>query len=416
MYTRYLESLFIELLGEFRILYLTGPRQAGKTTLVRSVAKMVDITYITLDNKTVLESVINDPFGFIRSFNGRNIIIDEFQYAPVLISAIKEASDALGPDEKGRFILTGSVDIFRSAKVQEALPGHMARLELYPLSIGEITGQRRNMIDYLNAGIFEPIQTPFVRRESLAQIVLNGGYPEVQGKSPRGKNAWFKSYIEGRMLKDFETLYAIRGDYHSKMKALMPYLAGITGNLLKYASVSNDLGLDDKLVKAYIEILELMFIFKRVPAYLKNKAKSLAITMPKLHIIDTGLACSLLGIHNENQLLASSYYGGLLESFVYMELVKHATWSMESVELYHFRDKQKNEVDIVLEQNNGHVWGIEIKASSSVKVADFQNLIQLSSFMGTSFLGGIVFYSGQEILPFHQNNIMLYALPIGLLL
>ena len=253
-------------------------------------------------------------------------------------------------------------------------------------------------------------------REELANLVLQGGYPEVQNKSTRGKQVWFQSYLDGRLLKDFESLYAARGDYHSKITALMPYLAGLSGNLLKYSNVSNDLGLDDKLTKTYIEILELMFIVKRLPAYLKNRSKRLATTMPKLHMIDTGLACFLLGIKNPDQLLLSSYYGGLLENFVYMELVKHSTWSNQSVEIYHYRDQHKNEVDIILEQKNGKICGIEIKASSTVKMEDFRNIIKLATDLGSVFNGGFVFYSGQEILSFSRNNIMLYALPIGLLL
>lgn len=414
MYARFLEPLFIDLLQEFRILYLTGPRQAGKTTFVRAIADKLNLTYITLDNQALYSSAMLDPHGFIHSLNEKKIIIDEFQYVPHLVTAIKEKSDNLRPDEKGKFILTGSTDIFRSAKVQEALPGHMARLELYPLSIGEITNQRRNMIDFLNAGNFQSIPTPVLNREVVARTLLNGGYPEVIGKSSRGKHVWFKSYVEGRLFKDFESLYAARGDYHSKLKALIPYLAALSGNLLKYANVSNDLGLDDKVIKAYIDILELMFIIKRAPAYLKNRGKRLATTMPKLHVVDTGLACHFLGIHQEEQLLTSSYYGGLLESFIYMELTKHATWSLESVELYHFRDKQQTEVDLVLEQNNGNIIGIEIKASSTIKSEDFRNLIKLASFAGSDFIGGIVFYTGQHVLPFNQNGLQLHALPIGL--
>ncbi len=414
MYYRDIEPVFNELLNEFRIIYLTGPRQAGKTTFVRSVAEKLGYNYFTLDNNAVFASAHLDPEGFIHSLNQKKIIIDEFQYVPHLITAIKEASDNLRPDEKGKFILTGSTDIFRSAKVQEALPGHMARIELYPLSIGEITGQRRNMIDYLSAGNFQSVETSPVYRETLARSILNGGYPEVISKSQRGKQVWFKSYVEGRLFKDFETLYAARGDYHSKLKALIPYLAALSGNLLKYANVANDLGLDEKIVKAYIEILELMFIVKRVPAYLKNTGKRLATTMPKLHMVDTGLACHFLGLHQEEQLLASSYYGGLLESFIYMELIKHATWSSEPVEVLHFRDKKQHEVDLLLEQGNGKILGIEIKASSSVNSRDFRNLIKLAEFSGPSFTGGIVFYTGRNILPFNQQGLELYALPIGL--
>ena len=122
--------------------------------------------------------------------------MDEFQYAPGLISAIKETSDRLKPDEKGKFLLTGSTDIFRSARTQEALPGHMARLELFPLSLSELTDQSLNIIDYLLAGEFKSRTVPFSSREHIASLVLRGGYPEAQSKSPRAKQAWFKSYME----------------------------------------------------------------------------------------------------------------------------------------------------------------------------------------------------------------------------
>ncbi|MFZ4077110.1 MAG: DUF4143 domain-containing protein [Legionellaceae bacterium] len=236
----------------------------------------------------------------------------------------------------------------------------------------------------------------------------------MQTKSPRGQQIWFKFYLEGRLLNDFENLYHARGDYHSKIKALTTYLAGLSGHLLKYANVSNDLGIDDKLIKTYIEILELMSIVKRLPAYLKNKSKSLAITVPKLHLVDTGLACFLLGIKTQEQLVLSPHYGGLLETFIYMEFIKHSEWSMDPVSIYHFRDKQKSEVDLILERNDGKLWAIEIKASSTVTPDDFRNIAKFSAFAGSLFLGGIVFYSGHTVLTFSKNKTPLYALPIGL--
>ncbi|MDP3558826.1 MAG: DUF4143 domain-containing protein [Legionellaceae bacterium] len=416
MYLRSIEPLIVDLLSEFRIIYLTGPRQSGKSTLVRFIAEQTGMDYITLDNQAMLAAVQNDPHGFIQSLGHRKIVLDEFQYAPQLILAVKEASDALSPEEKGKFILTGSADIFRSAKAQEALPGHMARLELYPLALGELNSPSKNIIDYLVEGHYQSEKTPLIKREVLANMVLQGGYPEVQTKSPRAKQLWFRSYLEGRLWKDFETLYAARGDYHSKLQALVPYLAGLSGNLLKYAHVANDLGLDDKVVRAYIEILDLMFIVKRLPAYLKNKAKRQATTLPKLQMVDTGLACYLLGLHTDAQLLVSHYYGGLLENFLVMEFCKQATWSINTVELYHFRNARKKEVDLVLEQSNGQIIGIEIKASSSVNSADFNGLACLAEFAGTRFAHGVLFYSGQEVLPFTVGERRFYALPIGLLL
>lgn len=416
MLPRRIQPLLQELLAEFRILYLTGPRQAGKTTLVRAIAKDLDMRYITLDDQATYTSVESDPHGFIRSLGDKKVIIDEFQYSPSLIPAIKEASDQLAPEDKGKFLLTGSADIFRSAQAQEALPGHMARLELYPFSISERMEQPLNIIDYLLSGHFRSISTSFVSREDFARLLLDGGYPEVQTKSARAKQIWFKSYMEGRLYKDFESLYAARGDYHSKLQALAPYLAGLSGNLLKYSSIGNDLELNDKLVKSYIEILDLMFIVRRVPAYLKNRAKRLAIQMSKIHFVDTGLACHLLGLRNEEQVLRSQYYGGLLESLVYMECCKQSGWAQEDVALYHFRDKRKHEVDMVMERDNGNIIGVEVKASATVKTQDFKGLSILAEFSGKQFEQGILFYTGQEVLPFQHENRTFYALPIGLFL
>ncbi len=419
MFRRNLEKIIEELLNEFRIVYLTGPRQSGKTTLVQLVGKNLGMQYLTLDDKAILSAVENDPQSFIQSFEKQNIILDEFQYSPELVPAIKQASDQLGGKHKGKFLLTGSADIFKSAKVQEALPGHMARLELYPLSISEINSEVKkqpiNIIDYLVDDKFENKKDLNLSKQQIADWILNGGYPEVQSKSQRGKSMWFKSYLQGRLLKDFETLYTARGDYQAKLSALIAYLSGLCGNLLKYANVSNDLELDDKSVKTYINILELMFIVKTVPAYLKNRAKRQASRMPKLHFVDTGLACYLLGLKNYEQLVYSQYFGGLFENLIFMELTKHTQWAINDVSLYHFRDNRKNEVDVVLEQNNGQIIGVEIKASATVGVRDFKGLTKLAEFVGDKFSHGVVFYSGANILPFHQGKIKMYALPVGLL-
>jgi len=416
MYARILQPLIEEMLDEFRILYLTGPRQAGKTTLVRVIAERLNMRYITLDDQATLASIESDPHGYIRSLGESKVVLDEFQYTPSLIPAIKEASDRLRPDVKGKFLLTGSADIFRSARTQEALPGHMARLELYPLSLSEITGHELNIIDSLLTVNFESRSYPFITREILAKLVLQGGYPEVQNKSPRAQNLWFRSYIEGRLFKDFESLHAARGDYHSKLQAMMPYLAGLSGNLLKYSNIANDLELNDKLVKNYIEILELMFIVRRVPAYLKNRARRLAARMPKIHYIDTGLACHLLGLRDQAQLLGSRYYAGLLENLIYMECCKQACWAQEEVHMYHFRDNKKHEVDIVLERSNGQIIGIEVKASASVNPHDFKGLRKLAEFSGEAFGQGYVIYTGEDILPFQLSDKTFYALPMGLIL
>ncbi len=428
MYSRHLHPLVRDMLHEFRIVYVTGPRQSGKTTLVRRIGAELGMRYLSLDDPATQAAAAYDPYGFIRSLEGQLVVLDEFQHVPELVPAIKEASDRFGsapPDRrglafprKGLFLLTGSADIFRSARAQEALPGHMARLELLPLSVAELHGSRQNLIDYLLAGDFSPLragvhdnQAP--TREQIARSILLGGYPEVQGMSRRARGTWFRSYTEGRFFKDFDTLYSARGDYHSRLRALAPYLAGLSGNLLKYANLANDLELNDKLAKSYAEILELMFLIRRVPSYRKNLARRLTVRMPKLHFVDTGLASHLLGLRTEARLLTSPHYGALLETLLFMECAKHAEWAEEEVGLYHFRDKHKREVDIVLERPDGRIVGVEVKASATLRRRDFDGLAALAGFAGTAFERGVLVYTGLQALPFHRGPVRLHALPLS---
>ena len=432
MYSRHIHPLLRDMLNEFRIVYVTGPRQSGKTTLARSVAAELGMRYLTLDDPAVRAAAVSDPHGLVRSFQRQPVVLDEFQQVPELVPAIKEASDRhasappsahpTGVPRKGLFLLTGSADIFRSARTQEALPGHMARLELMPLSVAELQGGRRNLVDDLLAGDFSSPPTSSramagdrhaPTRKQIARLTLLGGYPEVQGMSPRARSIWFRSYTEGRFFKDFDTLHSARGDYHSRLRALAPYLAGLSGNLLRYANLANDLELNDKLAKSYAEILELMFLIRRVPSYRKNLARRLAVRMPKLHFVDTGLASHLLGLRTEARLLASPHYGALLETLLFMECAKHAEWAEEDVGLYHFRDKRKREVDIVLERPDGRIVGVEIKASATVRRRDFNGLAALAESAGNAFERGVVFYTGTQALPFHRDQVPLYALPLA---
>jgi predicted AAA+ superfamily ATPase len=416
MYRRNSEQLIKELLQDFRILYLTGPRQAGKTTMARKIAHGLGMQYISLDEQTAFASAQEDPQGFINSLANQPVVLDEFQYAPELIRAIKLVSDQLSPQERGRFFLTGSADIFNSARTQEALPGHLARVELYPLSITEKQAGSFNLIDFLLAEkISLPANLPAISREQMAETLINGGYPEIQDKSPRTKQIWYKSYLHGRLFKDFESIYSAKGDYHTKLESLIPYLAGLSGNLMKYASIANDLGQNDKVVKSYIEALEWMFIVKCIHPYVKNRAKRQTIGMSKIHMIDTGLACHLLGLKKSKQLLHSSYYGGLLENFLVMECYKHLAWSEESMDIYHFRDKRKNEVDIVLEQEDHRLIGIEVKASSTIRSSDFKGLKKFAALTGEQFKYGLIFYTGSRLLPFADGNSRYYAVPLSVL-
>ncbi len=411
---RHIKARLVELLNDFRIVYLTGPRQAGKSTLVREVAKEQGMGYYTLDDDALAASAASDPQGLLAALP-KPLVMDEIQMAPNLIGAIKMVSDTAN-GQKGIFLLTGSSDIFRSAQVQESLPGHMARIELYPLSQTERREGRRNSIDWLLGRIFEHSPLKPLNRKELGELLMEGGYPEAIAKSPRSRSIWFASYIEGRLLKDFETMHHVKGDYHSKLVALIINLAGMTGNLIKYANIANDLAQDDKTVKRYIEILELMFIIRRLHPYVRNSAKRAVVGMPKLHFLDTGLACHLLGLKNSDTLHTSQFFGGLVENFVFCELLKHSTWSEEDVKFYHFRDTARHELDLVIERSDGKVVGVEVKASMTVRPEDFSGLSIFAEYAGERFSHGVLFYSGDKVLPFRINNIVFHAVPISSLM
>jgi predicted AAA+ superfamily ATPase len=414
LYRRHIKDRIIELLHDFRIIYLTGPRQAGKSTLARDIARELGMDYYTFDDASLLASAQSDPQGLLASLR-RPLVLDEFQMAPSLIGAIKMLSDS-ADGQKGLFLLTGSSDIFRSAQTQEALPGHMARVELYPLSHSERNNLRCNQIDRLLDGLFDDSVLQPIDRITMGHILIEGGYPEAITKSPRSRSVWFASYAEGRLLKDFETMHQVKGDYHGKLSALIRNLAGMTGNMIKYANIANDLSQDDKTVKRYMEILELMFIIHRVNPYVRNSAKRAVVGMPKLHFIDTGLACHLLGLKHAETVHTTQFFGGLVENLVYSELLKHAAWSVEEVNFYHFRDTARHELDLVIERSDGKVVGIEVKASMTVKQEDFLGLASFADYAKEKFLHGILFYSGDKVLPFRIQGATYHAVPISILL
>jgi predicted AAA+ superfamily ATPase len=414
LYKRHIKERILELLNDFRIVYLTGPRQSGKSTLVRQIAGEIGMGYCTLDDPALRASALSDPRGLLASLR-QPLALDEFQMAPELIGAIKMISDT-ADGQKGLFLLTGSSDIFRSARIQETLPGHLARVELYPLSWAERNSATINQVDMLLSGAFDATPGYPLDRNVIGQMLIEGGFPEAIAKSPRSRGVWFTSYIEGRLLKDFESLHQAKGNYHGKLSALICKLAGMTGNLIKYAHIAGDLAQDDKTVRKYMEILEMMFIIKRLDPYVRNASRRAVVGMPKLHFTDTGLACRLLGLKQAESLHTTQFFGGLVENFVYCELLKHSTWADEEVRFYHFRDTARHEVDLVMERSDGKVVGIEVKASMTVRTEDFAGLYSFADYAKERFLHGVLFYTGDKTLPFKINDVNCFAVPSSQLL
>ncbi len=213
MYARHIRKRILESLEEFRVVYVPGARQAGKSTLARQLSEDTGRQYITQDEQAYRESADSDTEGFIDAYEGKNISIDEVQYIPDLVLAIKQVSDLLPPHQKGKFLLTGSTDVFAGKEITDRLPGHMDILTMYPLSLTELEGKTHNTVHRIIDSNFIEQGDVTTSKQDLCKKILNGGYPEVQNKSDRARTSWFRSYVQARILKDFEQVYSGRGDY-----------------------------------------------------------------------------------------------------------------------------------------------------------------------------------------------------------
>ncbi len=410
--SRNITPIVFELLEDFRIVSINGPRQSGKTTLSKEIAKEKGMEYYTFDNESTRVTAKDNPMSFIRQLAKTPCVIDEIQMVPEVISALKIVVDE--KNETGMFLLTGSADLFKMSAIRESLAGRMISVSLFPLSCFELSKTHGNMIDMLfNQKItsFKFIKKSY---ESMVEQMVTGGYPSVQGKSVRSQESWFESYIEARIEKDLSLVKKISQENKSEINKLLRILATMTSNLLKYSSLSKHLSIKDTTVKSDIEILEALFLVKRVNPYFTNRGKR-EVKTPKIQFIDTGLVANLVGVDVHSLIVSErEMLGNLVENFIYAELLKHTTYSKKSTQIYHYRDGNY-EVDLVLEQKNGNIVAIEVKSSATLKTEYLRGLVKLAENAGDNFKAGYIFYGGDEILPMSRDGYEFWAIPFGVL-
>jgi len=410
---RNIKPYILELLQAFKIVIISGPRQSGKTTLAKEIAKELQLSYYTMDDETVLNAAKDDPYTFVKQLSKKPAVIDEIQMATELVKSLKIVVD--DENKSGMFLLTGSADIFNMSKISESLAGRMVSVNLYPFSQYEINRVDKNFIDILFAKKITDIALSQISVEDQVSLITKGGFPSIYDKSERITDSWFDSYIKARIEKDLSLIKRISFENKSEILKLLSMLAHNNANLLKYNSLSQHLAIKDMTVKSDIEILEALFLVKRVNPYFTNRGKR-EVKTPKLHFLDTGLASHLLGIDTDGLLLKHrEYLGSLVENFIYTELLKHTTYSNKKTDIYHYRDGIY-EVDFVLEQKSGSIIGIEVKSSTSVKSSELKGLVKLAQNSGELFLGGYVFYMGEHILPITKDGYSFTILPLSLLI
>ncbi|HET8657660.1 MAG TPA: ATP-binding protein [Micromonosporaceae bacterium] len=395
-----------EALADTRVVLVNGARQAGKSTLVRGVAGQRAAEWRDLDLPQDRQSAIEDPVGFV-SFEDL-MVIDEIQRVPELLLAIKATVDA--DPRPGRFLLTGSSRLLGLRDLPDTLPGRMETVELWPFSQGEIDSAPDGFID----AVFElgsaVHHESTVTRADYADRVVRGGLPEAVARTdPRHRGRFHDSYVQSLIHREVRQLAEI--ERVPQLTTLLRLLAARSGMLVTAGSLESELQLSRPTIARYIQLLEEVFLVKRVPGWSRNLGTR-ATSAAKLVFVDSGIASRLLAVDAHTLRRPGAPFGPLLEGFVLSELARQITWSQQLVELYHYRDQNKVEVDAVLENRQGKVVGVEVKAASTVRSDDFNALRRLAEKLGDDFVLGAVLYTGSATLPFGPK---LRAVPVSAL-
>lgn len=383
---------------------LLGARQSGKSTLARAIAADEHpAEYLTLDNDATRRSALEDPTGFIAGISGP-AVIDEVQRAPDLMLAIKERLDT--NDERGQFLLAGSANILTLPSIADALPGRVDYVRMWPFSQGELAGRRESFIDWLLAGEAPHVDDGTVGRGAYAAQIVAGGFPDARGRGPRGRERFFNSYVSTILGRDLSDVANVRDT--DSVERLLRIVAARSAGLVSSRGVATELGVDHKTVTAQTHILEDLFLVWRLRPWHVNLG-SRQVKTPKIYMADTGLLTHLTNVNADRLARDSTIAGSIFETFVAMELARQCDWAESPVSLFHYRDKQQREVDVVLELGSGEIAGVEIKTAASIHPQDFAGLRHLRDKLGDRFKAGVVIYTGKRTLNFGER---LSAVPL----
>lgn len=413
---RHLVAELEDAIATARVVNLIGPRQVGKTTLVRDL--FGNGRFITLDDAAVLAAIEADPEGqltsLIENLDAGPLIIDEAQRSKKLALAIKRVVDA--NRRKGQFVLTGSSNVFTTTDVADSLAGRMRTLKLWPLSVAEIKRAPVNrLMDWAmqNDPKLQQIADPApVSRSDYIALVLQGGFPETRELPLRSRQRQYRDYIDAVVERDVADITPVRKP--DALRILIDQMAARSAQEINVSELSKLTKLQRSTVEQYLDILLRLSMLTKLGAWTSGEGKR-EIKNPKYHFADSGIACALrrfteatFTIDNNPQAL-----GGLLESFVLNEIQRAIPMQDADYRLYHWRSADQREIDILID-GGSHLVCVEVKASSSVGSEDFKHLKWFSKDgPGRSrTCTGIVFYLGQEKLTFGGRN---FALPVSAL-
>lgn len=373
----------------FRAMAVCGPRQVGKTWLLkRLAAKLGGYETVSLDDEALLVQARNDPKLFL-DLHPAPLVIDEIQSAPELFSALKMRLDA--SDARGQYLMTGSQQFKMMKGAKESLAGRVGILRLAGLSKAEIEGR--------------PLSAPFlpsldVNRfgnaggwdiHTVYEAVVKGGYPECHAVPNINVRRYFSSYIETYIERDIREMVDVANI--AQFQTFMRVCAARTGQLLNYADLARDAAISVPTARTWLSMLETSGVVYILHPYYGNLIKR-AVKTPKLYFTDTGLCSHLLGITTAKAAIDSPLSGALLETYVVMEIMKSHWYSGSDAKFWFFRDAEKHEIDLLIE-DGGRLYPVEIKRASSVKAKDINRNMDVfrKATPGINAIGAVVLVS-----------------------
>lgn len=396
MFKRWQETSIKSALKTRRVVVLSGSRQCGKTTTSKTLTDNQSI-YRTLDDYTLLQAAKNDPQGFIKLSKG-TMIIDEVQRVPELITAIKKAVDE--NTRYGQYLLTGSVNIQTLPTVKESLAGRVKKIRLRPLTQGEILRNKPNFLTRLLKQNFA--SNNGYDKGKISEIIFKGGFPEpLNYKKQSERISWYKDYINTIIEFDLKDIANIKRQ--DSLKELSAIIASYSSKFIDKSKITSAMGIATQTLDSYLGVLENTYLVDKLHPWLKTDYERVN-KQSKYFITDTGLMTSLLNWQEDDLLLDSDKSGKVFETFVYNQIVAQIELESSEYELYHYRDREKREIDFIIQDTNNNIYGIEVKAGSSVTKDQFkhlnwfkENLVKDKNFIG------IVLYTGEHVVPFGEN-------------
>lgn len=401
---RTLSKTILDANKHFKVLLLTGPRQVGKTTLLKQLQKQ-SRSYVSLDDLDARAAAKEDPAGFVDRLT-LPVLIDEAQYAPELFSYIKMIVDS-NDNKRGLFWLTGSQQFAMMKNVSESLAGRIAIFDMRGISLAEEEGQTYTppFIPTLEGLKLRHKTRKPINQKSLFYKIWRGSYPEMLDKKPDQWQAFYASYIMTYVERDAREYLKI--DNLVLFRKFMQAAAARTGQMLVYKNIANDVGVSEPTIKSWFNVLEATGMVYLLYPYTNNVSKRILKT-PKFYFMDTGLCCFLTKWLNPDVLEHGAMAGALLETYVVSEIIKSYLHNGIQPPLYYYGDKDKQEVDVLIEAN-GHLHPIEIKKNASIRNSGFKGFDFLKT-LKTPIGHGCVLCFGKDYLPFNQH---IDIVPIG---